>query len=160
MTHQWCDNHESRIAITFREDSQIDFAKENVILNVSLRPSLPSAFILKLIVSLCVNYLLKITSKIKPRPVGLCYTNGVYRRSGNVISVIDTKLYKPPLQTDSQFISFTKHLYKPIVSLCVNYLLKISKIRPRPVGLCYLYKRHLPAIGNVTLLIDTNFLRS
>ena len=27
----------------FREDSQIDFAKDNVILNVSLRPSLPSA---------------------------------------------------------------------------------------------------------------------
>ena len=34
---------ESQFAIMFREDSQIDFAKENVILNVSLRPSLPSA---------------------------------------------------------------------------------------------------------------------
>ena len=30
-------------SIMFREDSQIDFAKENVILNVSLRPSLPPA---------------------------------------------------------------------------------------------------------------------
>ena len=29
--------------IMFREDSQIDFAKENLDLNVSLRPSLPSA---------------------------------------------------------------------------------------------------------------------
>ena len=27
----------------FREDSKIDFAKENVILDISLRPSLPSA---------------------------------------------------------------------------------------------------------------------
>ena len=44
MTHQ-CDNRESRFVIMFREDSQIDFAKENVILNVSLRPSLPSACI-------------------------------------------------------------------------------------------------------------------
>ena len=34
---------ESRFAIMFREDSQIDFVKENVILNISLRPSLPSA---------------------------------------------------------------------------------------------------------------------
>ena len=43
VTHQWCDNRESRFAIMFREDSQTDFAKENVILNVSLRPSLLSA---------------------------------------------------------------------------------------------------------------------
>ena len=43
MTLQSCDNCESRFAIMFREDSQIDFAKENVILNVSLRPSLPPA---------------------------------------------------------------------------------------------------------------------
>ena len=61
--------------------TQIDFAMENVILNVSLRPSLPSSctvlFILKPIVSLCVNYLLKMTSKIKPRPVGVCYTSGI-----------------------------------------------------------------------------------
>ena len=43
LTHQWCDNLESRFAMMFREDSQIDFAKENVILNVSLRPLLPPA---------------------------------------------------------------------------------------------------------------------
>ena len=36
----------------------------------------------KPIVSLCVNYLLKITSKIKPRPVGLSYTSSIYRQSG------------------------------------------------------------------------------
>ena len=41
VTHQGCDNLESRFAIMFREDSKIDFAKEDVILNVSLRPSLP-----------------------------------------------------------------------------------------------------------------------
>ena len=42
MTHQCCDNHQGQFAIMFREDSQIDFAKENVILNISLRPPPPS----------------------------------------------------------------------------------------------------------------------
>ena len=43
VTHQWYDDRESQFAIMFREYSQIDFAiKENVILNVSLRPSLTS----------------------------------------------------------------------------------------------------------------------
>ena len=32
----------------FGEDSQIDFAKENAILNVSLRPSLPPNYLLKI----------------------------------------------------------------------------------------------------------------
>ena len=41
-----------------------------------------SSFSERPIVSLCVNYLLKITSKIKHRPVDLCYTSGIYRRSG------------------------------------------------------------------------------
>ena len=41
-------------------------------------------------------------------------------------------------------------------STCVNYLLKItSKIKRRAV----LFKRRLSAIGNITLLIDTKFLR-
>ena len=48
MTHQCCDNCESQFVIWFREDSQIGFAKENVILNVSLRPPLPSACTLHL----------------------------------------------------------------------------------------------------------------
>ena len=85
----------------FREDSQIDFAKENVILNVSLRSSLPSPFTFHFktdTVSLCVNYmyLLKIKSKIKPRPVGLCYTSSVYRRSGTSLYslLIDTKFLR------------------------------------------------------------------
>ena len=80
----------------FREDSQIDFAKENVILNVSLRPSLLSActFHFKTDSQLCVNYmyLLKIPSKIKPRPVGLCYTNCVYRRTWTWLWWFETKL--------------------------------------------------------------------
>ena len=48
----------------FREDSKINFAEENII---------PSActFHFKTNSQLCVNYLLKITSKIKRRPVGL-----------------------------------------------------------------------------------------
>ena len=111
----------------FREDSQIDFAKENFILNVSLRPSQSSActFHLKSIVSLCVNYymyLLKIPSKIKPMPVGLCYQTA----------------FIGDRERDFGDRNQASLLYKPIVSLCVNYLLKIkSKIKPRPVGLCY-----------------------
>ena len=55
VTHQRCDKRQGRFVIIFREDSQIDFAKENVILNVSLRrPLPPSACTLhfKLIISL------------------------------------------------------------------------------------------------------------
>ena len=48
----------------FKEDSQIDFAKENVILNVSLRPSLPPGCTFHFSFhSVCVNYLLKIRVK-------------------------------------------------------------------------------------------------
>ena len=68
--------------IMFKEGSQIDFAEENVSLNVSLRPPPPVLLILKPIDSLCVYYLLKIMSKIKSKPVGLCYTNGIYQQSG------------------------------------------------------------------------------
>ena len=68
--------------IMFREDSQI-LLRKGIILKVSLRPPPQSAYIpyFKPMVSLCVNYLLKIMSKIKPKPVGLCYKNGIYRRS-------------------------------------------------------------------------------
>ena len=58
VTHQCYTNRESQFVIMFREDLQIDFAKENVILNVSLRPHhpLPVLSILKLIISLkCFN---------------------------------------------------------------------------------------------------------
>ena len=58
----------------FREDSQIDFAKENVILNVSLRPSLrfactfhfktDSQFMCKLRLSAIVNVTLVIDTKL------------------------------------------------------------------------------------------------
>ena len=53
-----CDNHQGQFAIMFREDSQIDFAVENVLLNVSLRPyhCLSVCSILKPIIRLiCVN---------------------------------------------------------------------------------------------------------
>ena len=64
VTHQCCDNRQGRFAIMFREDSQIDFAKESAILNVSLRPPPSVLSILNPIVSLkCVNQLLKITRK-------------------------------------------------------------------------------------------------
>ena len=43
VTHQCCHNRQGRFALIFREDSQIDFAKENVIFNISLRPLPPYA---------------------------------------------------------------------------------------------------------------------
>ena len=46
VTHQRCDNHQDQFAIMFWEDSQINFAEENIILNVSLIPLPPSACIL------------------------------------------------------------------------------------------------------------------
>ena len=59
VTHQPCDNHQGQFAIMFREDSQINLAEENIILNVSLKgPLLTSACTphLKPIISLkCVN---------------------------------------------------------------------------------------------------------
>ena len=83
---------------------------------------LPVLFIVKPIVSLCVNYLLKITSKIKPRPVDMCYTSGVYRPSG-------TSLYwlTPSVSTVKQFD--WPELMLPIKTT--------RKIKLRPLGLCY-----------------------
>ena len=40
VTYQYCDNHQGRFVIIFREDSQIDSADENVLLKVSLGPLL------------------------------------------------------------------------------------------------------------------------
>ena len=57
VTRQCCDNRENRFAMS-REGSQVDFAKENVILNVSLRPPPPSTCTLHFnsIINLkCVN---------------------------------------------------------------------------------------------------------
>ena len=41
VTHQCCGNHQGGFATMFREDSQIDSAEENVILDISLRPYRP-----------------------------------------------------------------------------------------------------------------------
>ena len=54
--------------IMFREDSQVDSAEENVILNVSLRPHCPLSVcsILKPIISFkSINMLLRMIHKIK-----------------------------------------------------------------------------------------------
>ena len=107
---------------------------------------LPVLFILKLIVSLCVNYLLKIMSKIKPKPVGLCYASSVYWWLGNSLYWLT-----PSFSVVKQFN--WPELMLPIKTLC--------KIKLRPVGLCYLNGvewRWMP-IGNVALPINTKFVQ-
>ena len=77
---------------------------------------------------------IKAMRKIKLRPVGLCYLNGVERQSG-------TPLYRstPSLSRFEQ-VNWPK-LMLPIKLFQFKYvnllLLKTHKIKLRPVGLCY-----------------------
>ena len=95
---------------------------------------LPVLFILKPIISLCASYLLKVTSKIKPTPVGLCYTNDGYQQSGTSLYCLTPSFSKfkqfnwPELMLPIKF-----HQFK----MCQLVVQTKRKIKLRPVGLLY-----------------------
>ena len=75
----------------FREDSQIIFAEENVLLNFSLRPLLPPAYMIHSNINNQLKMCwLDVITDDKLSPVGICYVNGVDWRLGMSL-LIDIK---------------------------------------------------------------------